>query len=134
MPEVFFELLGDEFAVDVAIAGSPLRECARIQRRGEAAGSTTGAVCETSGLQICLGDEEDAGLEKQVTEATHFVEDQAAEIRRLRSFPGVQVARLRFGVFWSEETGVKFSSFPSRFNPSRCRLPPTPVPKWRRSD
>jgi hypothetical protein len=80
MPEVFFELLGEDFAVDAAIAGSPLREYARIQRRGEAAGTKDGKVRETSALQVCLGgaDDELAGLEQQVTEATNFLEDEAA--------------------------------------------------------
>ena len=115
MPEVFFELLGEDFAVDAAIAGSPLRDYARVQRRGEATGSKDGKVYETSGLQVCLGgaDDEVAGLEQRVAEATNFLEDEAAEIRRLRNLPGVQVARLRFGAFWSEDTGAKFSSFPS---------------------
>src|SRR6266567_3063772 len=108
MPEVFFELLGDDFEVDAAIAGSSLCECARVQRRGEAMPSEGGKVYETSGLQICLGDDEDAGLEQQVAEAISFLEDEAAEICRLRSLPGVQVARLRFGAFWSEDTGAKF--------------------------
>src|SRR5712671_1072169 len=72
-------------------------------------------VHETSGLQVCLGgaDDDVAGLEQQVTEATNFLEDEAAEIRRLRSLPGVQVARLRFGAFWPVDTGAKLSSFPS---------------------
>jgi hypothetical protein len=113
MPEVFFELLGDDFAVDAAIADSSLREYARVQHRSETMSRQSGKTDAPSGLQISLGDDEDAGLEQQVAEAMKFLEDEAAEIRRLCSFPGVQVARLRFGVFWSEDTGAKFSSFPS---------------------
>src|SRR5438445_11121487 len=115
MPEVLFELLGEDFAVDAAIVGSPLKEYARIQRRGDATESKDGKVHETSALQVRLGgaDGEFAGLEQQITEATSFLEDEAAEIRRIRGLPGVQVARLRFGALWSEDTGAKFSSFPS---------------------
>jgi hypothetical protein len=106
MSDVVFELLGDDLAVDDALTDSALREFARIQRREEG--------CESSGLQVCLsGTDEDAGFQQQVTEAIRFLENEAAEIRRLRNFPGVRVARLRFGVFWHEDTAVKYSSLPS---------------------
>lgn len=113
MPEVYFELLGDSFDPDVALVGSPLLEFADIQRKGEGAGLTRDPVCETSGLQIWVGGNETAGLEEQITEALRFLREDAEEIRRLRRFPGVDYARLRFGDHWPEKVAVHYPLLPS---------------------
>jgi hypothetical protein len=113
MPEVFLEFLGDDFAVDAAIVGSPLRGYARVQRRGENTGGKRGCVCETSGLQICVGGDDSAALEQQIADAMDFLRVEAAEIRRLRGLPGVGAARLRFGDEWPEGIVAHFPTLPS---------------------
>ena len=113
MPEVYFELLGDSFNPSAAIAGSPLLEFADIQRKGESTGLTRDPACETSGLQIWVGGDETAGLEEQITQALRFLREDAQEIRRLRHFPGVDCARLRFGDHWPEKIAAHCPRLPS---------------------
>ena len=113
MPEVYFELSGEDFAVDTAIVDSPLRAHADIQRRGEATGFESEPVYETSGFQIWVGGDEEAGLEQQISEALEFLHKDTAEIRRLRGLPGIAVARLRFGDHWPEGIGTHSPVFPS---------------------
>ena len=99
--DVLFELLGDDFDVDAALAGSPLRECATIWRRGEVIGRKHG-ICKNSSLNIWVGGDNDTELEQQITEALEFLRTEAQEIHRLRKLPGVEVGRLRFGELWRE--------------------------------
>lgn len=113
MPEVYFELTGDSLAVDAAIVDSPLREYARVQRRGESTGGKRGAGYETSGLQVRVGGDDSAALEQQIADAKVFLRVEAAEIRRLRGLPGVAVARLRFGDEWPEGMVAHFPTLPS---------------------
>jgi hypothetical protein len=113
MSEVFLEFVGDGFAAGAAIVGSPLREYARVQCRGESTGGKRGAVCETSGLQVCVGGDDSAALEQQIADARVFLRVEAAEIRRLRGLPGVAVARLRFGDEWPEGIVAHFPTLPS---------------------
>ena len=113
MPEVYFELLGDGFDPNAALAGSPLLEFADIQRGGESTGLTCNPVFETSGLQIWVGGDETAGLQEQITEALRFLRESTHEIRRLRHFSGVDCARLRFGDHWPEKIAVHHPRLPS---------------------
>ncbi len=102
MPEVYFELLGDDFDVNAALAGSPLREFARVQPKGE-----------TSGLQIWVGGDAAASLEDQIASALEFLGNDPDELLRLRCFSGVEQGRLRFGELWPEGMAVHFQRFPS---------------------
>ena len=113
MPEVYFELLGECFDPNAALASSPLLEFADIQRKGESTGLSRDPVCETSGLQIWIGGDETAGLEEQIVEALHFLREDAQEIRRLRDYPGVDYARLRFGDRWPEGIAAHYPRLPS---------------------
>jgi len=113
MPEVYFELSGDDFAVDAAIVDSPLREYADIHRRGEATGLKRKPAHETSGLQIWVGGDEEARLEQQISEALEFLHNYTAEIRQLRGLPGISVARLRFGDHWPKGICTYCPVFPS---------------------
>ncbi len=113
MPEVYFELLGDRFDPEAALAGSPLIERADVQRKGESTSMTRDPVCETSGIQIWVGGDFSAGLEEQIAEVVRFLREDAQEIRRLRHFPGVDYARLRFGEHWPAKMAVHYVRLPS---------------------
>ena len=113
MPEVYFELSGEDFSVDAAMAGSPLFAHADVHRRGEATGFESEPVFEASGLQVWIGGDEEAGLEQQIREALGFVRNYAAEIRRLRGLPGITVAHLRFSDHWPNGIGAHSAVLPS---------------------
>lgn len=111
MPEVFLELLGDEFDVTAALANSSLREYANVQKRGEIVlGSRR---CDTSGLRIWVGGDDEAGLEIQIAEALAFLREDGEEVRRMCNLAGVQTARLRFGEDWPANIIVHCPHFPS---------------------
>jgi hypothetical protein len=113
MPEVYFELFGEAFDPGAALEGSSLPEFARIHRKGKRTDRRPESVYETSGCQICVGGGDSEDLDEQIKDVLNFLRDEAEEIARLRRFPGVEVARLRFGDCWPENIAVHHVRLPS---------------------
>jgi len=69
----------------------------RSPTRGEILSSGGSRQCETSGLQVWVGGDDETELKIQIAEALAFLQKDGDEVRRLRHLEGVQTARLRFG-------------------------------------
>lgn len=91
---------GPEFDVDSFLATSPLTVCA-VYRRGEPRFSTQpdGRRNKTSGFAVNVSTKEWSDLEGQVTDAKAFLATNGEELRRLRSFPGVDGVDLDFPIY-----------------------------------
>jgi hypothetical protein len=91
---------GWDFDVDAFLAGCALPVCA-VKRRGEAvfpASQPNGRRHERSGVHISASDADFSEFPQQVEEATAFLRANAAEVRRLCEFPGVEGVTLDFGI------------------------------------
>jgi hypothetical protein len=91
---------GEQFDVDAFLAGCTLPVW-RVYRRGERRfpGSQTNKDQQTaSGVHVIASGADFDEFPKQVAEATEFLRAQAKQLLRLRSFPGVQVVNIDFGV------------------------------------
>jgi len=91
---------GAEFAVDEYVAGCKLPICAVI-RRGEPVFPNTqpnGRRHEQSGVHIIVSDAEFEQFPQQVEDAIAFLNRENDQLRALCQFPGVEAARLDFGV------------------------------------
>jgi hypothetical protein len=109
-----FEMSGVDFDVEEAIRHSPLHELAETWKRGQTFGLRGKHSCKDSGFSVCIGGDDEADLDRQIADALVFLRDQSDEIRRLRAWPGVTKASLRFGEYWyPEKTVARFSHFSS---------------------
>lgn len=54
-------------------------------------------------------------FERQLTDATEFLETHASEIAAIAETPGVKYATLDFGVFLYEDSVAQFCSFSPKF-------------------
>jgi hypothetical protein len=92
--------IGRDFDVDAFLTGSRLKPC-RVFRRGEprfSGSQPRGPTLEESGLNVVVSDADFDEFLKQVADATAFLVAEAEEIRRLRTFPGVDDVTLDFGI------------------------------------
>lgn len=91
---------GEQFDVDAFLAGCTLPVWT-VYRRGERRfpGSQSNKDKQTaSGVHVVASGADFDEFPKQVTDATEFLRVQAEQLLRLRSFPGVQVVVIDFGV------------------------------------
>lgn len=54
-------------------------------------------------------------FERQLTDATEFLETHASEVASMAATPGVKFATLDFGVSLYEDSVAQFCSFPPKF-------------------
>ena len=112
--ETFLEIRGKEFKVAGALRKSPLRPRAKLWRRGQKFGAKRRYAFKDSGVAVWIGGDAEAGLKTQMADVIQFLREEAAEIRRLRSWPGVTRAYVRFGDLWNPAAMVgRVSIFPS---------------------
>ncbi len=133
---------GEQFDVDAFLAGCTLPVWT-VYRRGERRfpGSQTNKDQLTaSGVHVVASSADFDEFPKQVAEATEFLRAQAKELLRLRSFPGVQMVNIDFGVerrdvaiqcdYLSQELiglagslgmGIAFSIFPGQWETSEAQ-------------
>ncbi len=91
---------GPDLDVDAFLVGCPLPVCA-VKRRGEPvlpASQPNGRRHEWSGVHLSASNADFGDFPRQVKEATEFLRANAAEIRRLCEFPGVEGVTLDFGI------------------------------------
>ena len=108
MPGCVFSAIGDQFNVDAFIKDSPWREFASIFRKGE----PTRPATEVTGLCLRISDSDEDKLEQQIQDSMEFLQEDRAEIERLRAFPGVESLELRIGLFWWRDTLCRFYTLP----------------------
>ena len=90
---------GRGFDVDTFLAASSLDICA-VHRTGEPrlTSQPDGPRTEASGFNANVSARESSDLPEQVRDATSFLAENEQELRRLRSFPGVDGLELDFAV------------------------------------
>ncbi len=116
MPGCVFSAAGPEFDVDAFVAASRWRDFAEVWHRGESSELGSRKLHESSsGFQFGISDYDEDELKVQLRDALEFLQEDRAEIERLRSFSGVQRIDLRIGLFWWEDTLCQFHSLPSDF-------------------
>ncbi len=87
---------GSEFQVDSFLQGSSLTPY-EIYRKGEER-STEHEVHDSSGLKVEVSSAEFEDLQKQVADAISFLKTYWKELKRLRTYPGVEGASLDFAL------------------------------------
>jgi hypothetical protein len=91
---------GAVFDVDAFLAGCTLSVCA-VKRRGEPvfpASQPNGRRQERSGVHVLVSDADFSEFARQVEESVAFLKGNAAEVRRLCEFAGVEGVTLDFGI------------------------------------
>lgn len=91
---------GRDFDVDAFLAGCSLQPCS-VRRRGEPRcpkSDPDGRVNEKSGINIGVSDADCNEFPRQVEETIAFLRNNAAEIRRLVTWPNVGEVSLDFGI------------------------------------
>jgi hypothetical protein len=96
-----FRASGQSFEVDAFLRESAL-SAHPVFRRGSPRLPGSGSLASTSGFNVAVSDAEFDNLREQIDDALAFVRRHEAEIRRLRSFPGVETVCLDFGVPWRD--------------------------------
>jgi len=91
---------GTNLAVDELAAATSL-EPYRIDRRGEPRRDSS-RVFEESCVHFEVSDLDFHELEGQARDAIQFLDQYAAQLRAIMSFPGVQGAVLDFGIAWRD--------------------------------
>jgi hypothetical protein len=105
--------VGHEFDVDSFLQGCTLKVCA-IWRRGEPkapASNPNGPKCAMSGVSIPVSDADFHEFLRQASECIAFLRQEADQLRRLVSWPGVEGAALDFGI-QRRDVYVQCDSFP----------------------
>lgn len=91
---------GTDFDPDRFCSESGLRPC-KLYRRGEPQLPRTkpeGRKKEQSGINIVVSDADFHEFPRQVEETLAFLEAHKDELSRLRSFPGIEVMTVDFGI------------------------------------
>ena len=91
---------GKDFNVDAYVADCTLPVCT-VKRRGEPVFPTSqpdGRRHEQSGVHVLASEAEFREFRTQVDEAIAFLRANEAELRRLRTYSGVETATLDFGI------------------------------------
>lgn len=86
----------------------------RTWRKGEER-KLKGKFHSDSGMSFVASDADFDEFERQLTDATEFLESHASEIASMTATPGVTFAKLDFGVSLYEDSAAQFCSFPSEF-------------------
>ncbi len=113
----YLKVSGKEFDVDAYLKEHPC-ETSTIYHRGELEFKTKpdGTKLDFSGFNIYISDAEHKNLKQQILDATAFLKDKenSKEICTIRSYRGVEIVELDFGVesYDREEQPVKWYSFP----------------------
>jgi hypothetical protein len=68
-----------------------------------------------SGVSFVASDADFDEFERQLTDATEFLETHASEVASMAATPGVKLATLDFGVSLYEDSVAQFCSFPPKF-------------------
>ena len=111
--EAILEIFGEKFEVDAALRGSRLRQRAEVHHVGDPVAHRKGEPCANSGFAICISEDADTDLQSQIADVLAFLRQEGEEVKRIRSFAGVEMCRIRFGEIWPLNTGVRYSHFPS---------------------
>jgi hypothetical protein len=74
-----------------------------------------GKAHSDSGVSFVASDADFDEFERQLTDATKFLETHASEIASMAATLGVQFATLDFGVSLYEDSVAQFCSFPPKF-------------------
>lgn len=103
--------IGTSFDVDAFLKDSPLDAGAAF-RRGEprVPGRPDSPPRAASGFNIAISE---AGLDDQISEAMHFLNEYEDELRRLGSFPGVEEVCLDFAVRRGGDEDTRSTVFPA---------------------
>jgi hypothetical protein len=91
---------GKHFNVDAFVANCTLPVCT-VKRRGEPvfpASQPNGRRHEQSGVHVLASEADFADFQAQVDEVITFLRVNELELRRLRTFAGVETATLDFGI------------------------------------
>jgi hypothetical protein len=86
----------------------------RIWREGHER-AFKGKVHSDSGVSFVASDADFDEFERQLTDATEFLETRASEIAAMAATPGVKHATLDFGVSLYEDSVAQYCSFPPKF-------------------
>ena len=86
----------------------------RTWRKGEAR-TIKGKVHSDSGVSFVASDADFDEFERQLTDATEFLEAHASEVASMTATPGVVFAILDFGVCLYEDSVAQFCYFPPKF-------------------
>ena len=86
----------------------------RTWRKGEAR-TIKGKVHSDSGVSFVASNADFDEFERQLTDATEFLEAHASEVAAMAATPGVKFATLDFGVSLYEDSVAQFCSFPPKF-------------------
>jgi hypothetical protein len=103
---------GKDFDVDNFVEKSAMKvySCWRKGERRFHESSTNTQKHESSGIQIEVSNAEFSELAMQIDDAIKFLKENAGEVKKLVSFPGVEGAELDFGV---ESKPLAFYTFPA---------------------
>jgi len=105
--------VGVEFDVEAFLGGSPFRAYAVYGKHDAApAAASSGRARTPSGFGLAVSDAEPEDLRGQIRDAILFLDYHEDELRRLGSFPGVEIIALDFGVRFKDGAG-QTDSFPS---------------------
>ena len=86
----------------------------RTWRKGEER-AIKGKTHSDSGVSFVASDADFDEFERQLTDATEFLETHASEVASMAATPGVKFATLDFGVSLYEDSVAQFCSFPPKF-------------------
>jgi hypothetical protein len=95
MPGCVLHVSSEDFQVDVFLADSNLRPY-RVHHRGDTGHRSR--LFTDSGLSLDVSSA-DGDLGAEITDAVCFLDAHEAELRHLRTFPGVTDMRLDFGYY-----------------------------------
>jgi hypothetical protein len=88
---------GEHFDVDAFLLGCTLPVCS-VYRRGQPIFRRAGPVHMSSGVHTVASDADFDQFARQEAEATGFLRNHFEQLRRLRSFPGIESVTLHFGI------------------------------------
>ena len=88
---------GEHFDVDAFLNGCTLPVCS-VYRRGQPIFRRAGPVHMSSGVHVVASDADFDQFARQEAEATGFLRNHFEQLRRLRTFPGVESVTLDFGI------------------------------------
>jgi hypothetical protein len=95
---------GKDFDVDEFLSTSLWRENVTVFHQGEPTCSKLQPIRNYSGFSVDISSQDEESLDRQVQDATEFLERNVLELERLVAFSHIDEVVLRIGVFWLENT------------------------------
>jgi hypothetical protein len=90
--------VGRSFDVSEFLARSPFSEAVVFRRGDPQAGAPVGTTHTASGFNVGLSAAGTESLAEQIRDASRFIQEHEAELRRLGSFPGVEEVCIDFEI------------------------------------